>query len=103
MKKKIIGTVAILSVTVITAVPVYIFLPERVAVQWSITGEAQNYLPKLAAVAAALGLGAFGAYYRHKKDRSSLEGAGKRLMEAADLFISCIGIIMLLLFLVLNL
>ncbi len=102
MKKKFIGTVAILCATVISAVPAFFLLPDTVAVQWSFTGEPQNYLPKYTALAVGLGFGAFGAWYWHKKDRSSLAGANKRIMQVLDLLVGCIGIILLLSFLIIN-
>jgi len=91
-----------MGLTVVLGAIGLICLPENVAVQWSGAGEVRHSVSKYLASLIGLCCGAFGAWYWRSKDRSSLVGAAKYLWSIFDFLVGCIGIIVLLAFLMMN-
>lgn len=90
MKKQTIVTILIAAVTFVLGIVCYLVLPDQVSVQWSITGEVTNTLPKIFAILVSWGLTAL----------LLAMGTGKK--SWTNTLFGCIGILSLGLYLVMN-
>ncbi len=97
-------TAVIAVMTLVLGAVCFFVLPDEVAVQWSLSGEVRNTLPKAAAVLCAFAVTAICLFAAWRRIMSEGEGTMRRESVANSIYLSLglLGALVLIIILVMN-